>query len=269
CEQVLDGHVSVVRALEFVSDGQQLISSGRDSVLNVWDVQRGSILMTVPLQELVGFSDEIVDLTFVTPNESMVALASNSEQICVQDLNSSKCDILYGHNGTVLSLAASGDGLLLASGSRDRTGRVCFVPVGLCTGHTESVGAVAFSRKNSNFLVTGSGDRTFKKWDTAQLGKWKAGSGELHLKTAFTVFAHEKEINSVAVAPNDKLIATGSADKTAKLWSSLDGSLVGTCQGHKKGVWSVQFSPVDQVLATASGDKTVRLWSVADYSCLK
>lgn len=29
--------------------------------------------------------------------------------------------------------------------------------------------------------------------------------------------AHDKDINAVAVAPNDKFIATGSQDKTAKV----------------------------------------------------
>jgi len=33
----------------------------------------------------------------------------------------------------------------------------------------------------------------------------------------FTLKTHDKEVNSVAVAYNDKQFATGSADKTAKV----------------------------------------------------
>lgn len=37
------------------------------------------------------------------------------------------------------------------------------------------------------------------------------------LNVDHTEIAHEKDINSVSVSPNDKLIATGSQDKTAKV----------------------------------------------------
>lgn len=78
-----------------------------------------------------------------------------------------------------------------------------------------------------------------------------------------------QDINSVAVSPDDKLIATGSQDKLAKLWT-CDGFVhLGTCCGHRRGIWCVQFSPVDQILATSSADGTVKLWSLQDFSCLK
>jgi len=39
----------------------------------------------------------------------------------------------------------------------------------------------------------------------------------LLLNTSCTILAHEKEINCVTISPNDKLIATASQDKTAKV----------------------------------------------------
>ena len=38
------------------------------------------------------------------------------------------------------------------------------------------------------------------------------------------VQAHDKDINAIAVAPNDKLFASASQDRTAKLWSVTNGS---------------------------------------------
>ena len=73
----------------------------------------------------------------------------------------------------------------------------------------------------------------------------------------------------MAVSPNDKLVASGSQDRTAKLWSLADMSLLGVFRGHRRGIWAVVFSPMDQVLATASADGTVKLWSLQDCSCLK
>lgn len=81
-----------------------------------------------------------------------------------------------------------------------------------------------------------------------------------------------QDVNSVAVSPNDKLLASGSQDRTAKLWllaGEGNMGLLGVFRGHRRGIWAVCFSPVDQVLATSSADGTTKLWSLQDFSCLK
>ena len=127
------------------------------------------------------------------------------------------------------------------------------------------------------FLMTGSADKTLKVWDIPSTKGPKKKSAQQTLTaegvtravSRYTAAAHEKDINAVAVAPNSRLLATGSQDRTLKIWSSADGSLQGICRGHKRGIWSVAFSPVDKAVATASGDAAVKIWSVADYTCLK
>lgn len=129
------------------------------------------------------------------------------------------------------------------------------------------------SKKSSSFLITGSEDKTVKLWDLSPLFSSKKGSVSsglpLHPVARFTKKAHEKDINSIAIAPNDKLFATGSQDKTAKIFDVAEGKLLGTLRGHKRGIWCVSFSPADQVVATSSGDKTIKIWSLSDYSCLR
>lgn len=41
--------------------------------------------------------------------------------------------------------------------------------MGRGVGHTEGVGAVAFSKKGSEFCVSGGQDRTVKLWDTTKI----------------------------------------------------------------------------------------------------
>ena len=96
---------------------------------------------------------------------------------------------------------------------------------------------------NLSFLVSGSVDTTLKSWKIEK----DNDDDSIKVNVAFTVKAHEKDINSVTVSPNDKLIASGSSDKTIKLWDSTDGSCLAVLRDHKRGIWCVQFSPVDQV----------------------
>jgi len=44
----------------------------------------------------------------------------------------------------------------------------------------------------------------------------------LLLNTSHTILAHQKEMNCVTISPNDKLIATASQDKTAKVYHCLN-----------------------------------------------
>lgn len=89
------------------------------------------------------------------------------------------------------------------------------------------------------------------------------------LTATHSVRAHEKDINTLAISPNDALIASGSHDTKIRLWHNHDLSPIMTLVGHRKSVWCVRFSPVDKCLASSSGDRTVKLWSLTDYTCLR
>ncbi|PZV11279.1 MAG: hypothetical protein DCF20_19865, partial [Pseudanabaena sp.] len=74
-------------------------------------------------------------------------------------------------------------------------------------------------------------------------------------------FDHSSSVSSVAFSPDGKTIATGSGDKTVKLWN-LEGKELQTFKGHSDIVSSVAFSPDGKTIATGSGDKTVKLWNL-------
>ena len=231
------------------------------------------------MKQIAGYNEEVLDVKFVASTSSddsdalsgSLAVLTNTEQIRVYNLQSNNCDILYSHSDTVLALDLNLSWMV--SGSKDKSAIAwrftsgSYVPVAVCLGHTEPVSAIALANKNHNlFFFTGSQDRTIKRWDLAIVD---SSDGLVKLKADYTFLAHDKDIQSIAVSPNDKMIASAALDKTAKLWSAIDGSLLGVFKGHKRGLWCVKFSPTDQLIATASTDKTIKLWNIHDLTCVK
>ncbi|CAG5897727.1 unnamed protein product [Menidia menidia] len=230
-------------------------------------------------QQFVGYNDEVLDVKFLGKGDSHIVVATNSCQLKVFELLNNSCQILYGHTDTILTLDVFKKGSLFASCAKDRSVRVWQMDsdsgqvrcVAQGSSHTNAVGSISCSRIKASFLVTGSQDCTVKVWDLP--AEFSTTEDDLYqLTPRATEKAHDKDVNSVAVSPNDKLLASGSQDRTAKLWSLTgEGSLglLGVFRGHRRGVWAVCFSPVDQVLASSSADGTTKLWSLQDFSCLK
>ena len=230
------------------------------------------------VKQFAGHIDEVLDIKILGPNESHIALATNSPNIKIFELSSLNCYLLKGHSDIVLCLETfPSDPLTLISSSKDNSIKIwkfndCLSDA-ICQyqgwGHTHSVTSIATPFIQNNFFVSGSEDTILKIWKIPKNATEESTLGSVSLNSKHSLKAHEKAINSIAISPNDQLIASGSQDKTAKVWS-VDGlNLLGVLRGHRKSIWCLMFSPVDQVLVTSSADTTIKLWALLDYSCLK
>ncbi|RZR98920.1 hypothetical protein BHM03_00028385 [Ensete ventricosum] len=161
-------------------------------------------------KRLVGYNEEILDMKFLGDDEQYVAVATNLEQVRLWDVESRHC-------------------------------------IGIGRGHMGAVGAVAFSKKSKNFLVSGS---SFE-------GVSEDGDQEIALKAKAVVAAHDKDINSLAVSPND------SGDGLIKLWTIKTSECIATYDQHE-GKSSLAFTYfcfcfILQIWALAVGKKTEML----------
>ncbi|KAH7951980.1 hypothetical protein HPB52_016325 [Rhipicephalus sanguineus] len=250
-------------------------------------------------RQFVGHNDEILDIRFLGREECFLAVATNSPLVRIFERETFNCKLLKGHTDTVVALDTfASDPTLLATVSKDNTvklwrqqddGYIECLFTG--KGHTQGIGAVACSHLSASFLVTGSQDTTLKLWTVPERPRVIAivdPCAGAPMTSKLTVAAHEKDINGLAVAPNDQLIASASQDKTAKLWNAADLSLLGTFRGHRRGVWCASFSPVDQTfeghecsvlkvvflahgmqLLSSGADGNLKLWNVNANECVQ
>jgi WD40 repeat protein len=82
------------------------------------------------------------------------------------------------------------------------------------------------------------------------------------------VLPHPDWASSGAYSPDGKLAVTVSKDRSARLWDTETGKLVGEPMQHPLPVWTAAFSPDGKVLLTGCGDPdkktgTLRFWTVA------
>ncbi|XP_049850759.1 transducin beta-like protein 3 [Schistocerca gregaria] len=241
---------------------------------------------------IVGYNDEIMDLAHISQDEIAVAINStclhlfklpsfNSRVLGMTDSKENTSNIC--HKEPILALAVSPCQQWIATAGKDQILIVWCIAlnqaVAQLTGHTGAVLATQFCGKTPHYLASGSQDTTVKVWDLSAILKDTPNptpppTSQRISASLATVKAHAKDVNCLTISPNNALLATGSQDKTIKLYSlnKLHQRLLvdrGTLQGHKRGVWDLAFSPVDKVLASCSADQTVKLWNIRDLTCIK
>lgn len=270
------------------------------------------------LRRISGTHDEVIDLAYVGAERNILALATNLEEIRLISVGDSQessttstsspyfgadVAVLKGHSDIVITIDTDWSGHWLATGAKDNTAKLwrldpvhdSYTCYATFSGHAESIGAVALpngvppvdSKEYSKpldhppkFLMTGSQDKTIKRWDIA------SSAGKVS-RAAYTRKAHDKDINAIetSYSTSTPLFASASQDRTVKIWDVETGEAIGVLRGHKRGVWSVAFSPPSTpalttnesggassskgMVVTGSGDKTVRIWSLSDFSCLR
>lgn len=226
------------------------------------------------VKRIAGNQGIIADIKYAGPEFNLLAMATNSPALRIVDPTKPLELKLYeGHTDILNAIDVSNDGKWIATASKDNEARLWkwneetedFESFARFQGHAGSVTAISLSKSSDEpkFLITGSNDLTIKKWKIPN-------SQDSVVKTSeFTRRAHDKDINSIDVAPNDEFFATASYDKLAKIWQVETGETVGVLKGHKRGLWDINFYKFDKLVVTGSGDKTIKVWSLLDFTCKK
>lgn len=89
------------------------------------------------------------------------------------------------------------------------------------------------------------------------------------ISLANSLSKHLNSVWSVAISPDGQALASGSLDKTIKLWNLGDGELLRTFSGHSDAVRTVTIDSSGQILASGSVDRTVKIWNLQTGELLR
>jgi WD40 repeat protein len=163
------------------------------------------------------------------------------------------------HLSLVESLAWSPDGKYIASGSYQeinlwdaRTGEFRRkVP-----GFSERVGCLAFSH-DGKLLAAGGGAPT----QEGELKLLEVATGKVIQDIKANV--HSDTVFGLSFSPDDKVLASGGADKFVKTFEVPSGKFLKAFEGHTHHVLGVGWSGDGKLIASAGADNVVKIW---DYT---
>ena len=83
-----------------------------------------------------------------------------------------------------------------------------------------------------------------------------------HVTLAQTLVGHTGAVNAITFSADGQTLASGSSDKTVRLWDTSTGQPLPTMISNFSGVTSVSFNPLHKVLASGNAYNPVKLWNI-------
>ena len=233
----LYGHQDSVTSIVFVKNGNELISASFDKTIKIWNINNGELIRSF---EEHGFPFTSISISY-SLNQNILVSASIHNFIILWDITTGKMiKKLNGHNNIVTCVCFSQDGLLIASGSIDRTIKLWDKTTfslkmtfkkheNLMNSHKDWVTTVCFS-PDGKFVLSGSFDKSIILWDC---------SGNIIKEYK----AHTKSIRSLCFCPEGFHFISCSADNSFKIWDKETGNILYSNEENKFRTYVKCFSP--------------------------
>jgi sugar lactone lactonase YvrE len=167
--------------------------------------------------------------------------------------------------GEFLARAASGGkGLRVTCGSKSvwrPSARMGDALSGEAGPFMDRVNALAFS-PDGTLLAVGSGEPS----RTGEISVWSVANGQ---RVRTFERPHRDCVLSLVFSRDGRWLASGSADRAARLWSLADGKMLRSMEGHSGHVLTVAFRDDDRVLLTGGAEGALKLWNLRNGDVIR
>lgn len=262
-------HDNVIRDARLSSDGRRLISAAADSTARVWDMTDKQLLLTLKHADTVHHAEFSQDGSrIVTASQDGTARLWNAT-------NGLPLGASMTHRGSVNTARFSPDGKLVITASDDRTLRLWLAasgqPVSDSLRLSDAVDDAWFDPNRSHVIARlGTGQElVFKLTSGLTLISGKPETIEPPPESAIQARLrqqlaplHDQEITVIDLSSNGQLAATGSLDRSARIWDVRTGRPVTEQLEHDGTVNCARFSPDALRLVTSTASRKVRVWDV-------
>ena len=260
CLTTLQGYTSKLRSVFFSFDGKYLASGGDDGIIRIWDVAQ-----EVCINQLEGHRGRIWSVAFSSDGKYLVS-GSDDKTVKYWDLENRQCIKTFSeHTSWVRTVAISPDGLWVASAGDDK--KVHLFNLNTYQhrefkGHADWILKVVFSPDGKHLISASdeTGNERVKIWDV--------DTGEC----VRSLEGHTDDVRAVDITSDGCLIATGSHDKTIRLFVSIQGSEehhASPLRGHDDWVRCVAFNPQGSILASGGYDQKLILWDTETWEQIR